>query len=214
MKKLKLFALATLFVLTACAPGKHLHVTNAIVNFGDSDLGAEMKNRHLIAMVAFDEVHASAYNRQSRAILYVQGVVEGTPEYRYRVARLNMGQLKGAAWYSDGQFLWSTAALVPDHLERLRDRDLVELRQVSGNRAMENFSTKFEGNVVTRVLCRSADPGYKKCAAALPQLGKYGAQGPTGTPYPASVKGYGFTFTPAYDEKGALLRPLAEYTPK
>jgi hypothetical protein len=73
---------------------------------------------------------------------------------------------------------------------------------------MENFSVTGEGNAVLRILCRNSDPGYEKCAEALPRIGKYRVQGDTGAPYLKSLKDYGFTFTPAYGTNGKLLRPL------
>lgn len=208
------FISLALVLLTGCSAGPHLHINNAIVNGGSYEVGPEMRNRHLIATVAFDEAHAGQYNRITKNTLYVQGIVEGTPEYRYRVVKLNLAQLKGAAWYADGEFAWWTGALVPDHIERLKAWDLIEFRQPTGNRSMEDFSKKGEGNVVVKVLCRKADPNWEKCRDSLPQVGKFGPGGDTGIPYPDSVKGYGFTFTPAYDDKGVPVRPLTEYTPK
>lgn len=77
---------------------------------------------------------------------------------------------------------------------------------------MESFTAKQDGNIVVRVLCRKADPAYEKCRDALPQVRKY-PNGPTGTPYPVSVKEYGYTFTPAYDAKGQPTRAIPEYVP-
>lgn len=187
---------------------------NAIVNGGKYELGPEMRNRHMIATVGYDEAFAGSYGRVTKNILYVQGIVEGTPEYQYRSVLLTMGQIKGLAWYADGEYMWITGAMVPDDVGRLKAYDLVEFRQVTGNRSMENFSKTGEGNVIVKVLCRRADADFDKCKAALPQLGKYGPQGDTGIPYPASVKGYGLSFTPAYDSKGTPTRPIGEYVPK
>ncbi len=75
---------------------------------------------------------------------------------------------------------------------------------------LKDFSKTGEGNIVTRILCRKAQPDFDACENALPKTGKHKAMGPTGTPFLASVKEYGFTFTPAYDDKGNLLRPLPE----
>lgn len=209
-----LIATCALVVLAGCAAGPHLHINNAILNGGKYELGPEMRNRHMIATVGFDEAFTRDYSRVTKNILYVQGIVEGTPEYQYRVVLLTMGQIKGLAWYADGEYLWMTGALVPDHVGRLKAYDLVEFRQVTGNRSMENFSKTGEGNVIVKVLCRKADPAFEKCKAALPQLGKFGPSGDTGIPYPASVKGYGHSFTSAYDPSGALTRSIGEFFPK
>lgn len=208
-----LLAGACLLTMTACAPGPYLHVTNAVANGGSYELGPEMRNRHMIASVGYDETYAANYPRIGRNVLFVQGIVEGTPEHDYRVAVLTMGQIKGALWHTPGTFMWITGAVIPDNIPLLKAYDLVEFRQVTGNRSMQDFSKTGEGNVVVKVLCRKADADYQKCADALPQLAK-APSGDTGIPYPASVREYGQTYTPAYDAKGVLVRPISQYQPK
>lgn len=199
--------------LAACAPSDHLFVTNKIINSGMDHLPEDMLGRHLIGTVGFDEAHPSALNRASQGQLYVQGVKEDTPEYGYRVVRINVPYLKGLLWYADGEFTYPTAAAVPDHFPQLKAWDIVEFRLVDTYHALRDFSKTGEGNVVVKVLCHADDPNYKACVAAAPKIGKYTA-GVGSTPYPASAKDYGFTFTPAYDSKGKPLRPLAEYKPR
>lgn len=207
MNYLKPVCVALLLALSACSAGPHLRVTNAIVNLGQG-LPDSMLNVHLVASVGFDEDFAGRYNNPTRAVLYVAGVIEGTPEYLYRVVRTNSGNLQGFAWVADGEGLYSTPALVPDSMPRLKAGDIVEFRQTSTWDVLKDFSKTGEGNVVTKILCRKAQPDYTACLEAAPRTGKTRGNGPTGRPFPASVKDYGFTFTPAYDSKGTLLRPL------
>lgn len=176
------------------------------------ELGPEMRDRNLIATVGYDEKYTGVAAVPARTSAYLQGIVEGTPEHGLRVAHLNLAQLKGSGWYSDGQFAYFTSAAVPDQIGKLKAWDLVEYRSAGTYRTLENFTTKQEGNIVVRVLCRKADPDYEKCRDALPQMRKY-PNGPTGTPYPVSVKEYGYSFTPAYDAKGQLTRVIPEYVP-
>jgi hypothetical protein len=196
-------------LLAACAPGPHLFVAHSVMNFAGSELGPEMVNRHLVGWVGFNEDHASRVHRQGQAQLYGQGIAEGTPEYALRYVHISMGQLKGVPLFAgDGEYPWYTGAAVPDHLPRLMAADIVEVRQVGTLRTLTNFTKTGEGNIVTRVLCRKAQSDYQACLDALSRTGKVKGVGPTGTPYPVSAKEYGFTFTPAYDDKGDLLRPL------
>lgn len=39
-----------------------------------------------------------------------------------------------------------------------------------------------------------------------PKIGAFEGYGATGTPYPASAKSYGYTFSPKYDANGKLLQ--------
>lgn len=194
-------------LLVACAPSPHLRVTGAITRLGIS-MDKRMLEANLTAMVGFDESFSGTYNRSSRAALYMASVIEGTPEYQYRVVRLNMGLLDGALWHRPGSMLYSTAAMVPDQIPRLMAGDVVELRHAATDRSLENFSVTGEGNIVVRVLCFKAQPDYMDCMDKLPKTGSSIATGRTETPYPVSVKAYGFTFTPAYDKGGKVLRPL------
>lgn len=209
---LKSSILLCVLALTACAPGPHLHLTTAIISGGQS-LDPGMVNRNLIGTVGYDEGYVGKYPTLGRTTAYLEGVVEGTPEHLYRMAHISLSHLKGFAWYADGQLMYATTGAVPEHIEKLKAWDLVEFRSTGTHRTLEQFSTKQEGNIVVRVLCRRADPDYEKCRDALPQVRKY-PNGPTGTPYPASVKEYGYTFTPAYDEKGQPTRVIPEYVPK
>ena len=206
--------LALGLALTACAPGPHLFVTTAIISSG-TELGPEMRDRNMIATVGFDEDYIGSLRlpRPVRTIAYLQGVAEKTPEYQLRVAYLNLAQLKGFAWYADGQLAYATVGAIPEHIGRLKAWDLVEYRSSGTYRTMEHFASRQEGNIVVRVLCRKADPGYEKCRDALPQVRKY-PNGSLGTPYPVSVSDYGYTFTPAYDEAGRPTRVIPEYVVK
>lgn len=200
-------AILALVGLSGCGSSPMLHVGNAVFNLGQ-ELPQNMRDRHLSATVAFDEVHASKYQRVARNALYVNGIVEGTPEYAMRVVRMNINFLDGNAIYSPGEYTFMTGAIVPDHLPQLKAGDLVELRQTGTWRTMENFVAKQEGNIVVRILCRRDAPDFMECAKTTPKTGKNYGVGPTGTPYPASVKDYGFSFTPWYDDQGSALRPL------
>ena len=210
-KSLKVLLLLGCIALTACAPSNHLFVTTKAINLGQ-ELGPEMVGRNLIATVAYDETYLGNYRLHVRSSAFLQGISDETPEYRLRIAHVNLRLLKGGLWISDGQQGFSTTTVVPDHIEKLKAWDLVEYRSTGTYRTAEHFTTKQDGNIVVRVLCRRADPGYEKCRDALPQLRKY-PQGDTGTPYPVSVKEYGYTFTPAYDAKGQPTRVIPEYVP-
>jgi hypothetical protein len=199
-------AFAAVALLGACA-GKPLAVANTVLNFGNEHVDEDMRNKHLVGIVAFDETHPSQLGRVARNHLYLQGVAEGTPEYGYRVVRINGRWHKGAGWIGDGEWVLHTGAVVPDHLPALKAWDIVEYRNLDLVRNITDFSRTGEGNVVVGILCHADRPDYKECSARMPKIGKWIAGfGPT--PYPASVKHYGFTFTPAYDAAGNALRPL------
>lgn len=200
-------------LLTGCAPGKYLDVTDSIANFGQLEVEDNMRLRNMIAVVGYDETFAGNYGRWARNVFWVQGAIEGTPEYQNRLVFVSLRFVSGALWHPPGDLTFSTAAMVPDHVERLRAWDIVEVRHVTGRHAVQDFTKTGEGNIIVSVLCRKADSNYDKCAAALPHTGKYPG-GSTGTPYPAAANAYGYRFTPAYDTGGKPLRAIAEYPAK
>lgn len=202
-----LFFVVVLFI-SACSAGPQLKVGNAIMTMG-GDVPANMKNTHLAATVGFDEDFAGRYTRVTNNLMYSIGVVEGAPEYQYRVVRLNSAEITGFAWYGAGSFQFSTAGMIPDNMPRLMAGDIVEFRQPERRiDALETFSKTGEGPIVTKILCRKASPEFKACLESLPGEGKLKGIGKTGRPYPVSVKEYGFSFTPMYDAKGNPLRPF------
>lgn len=196
-----LLSLGGAFVLAGCGATPMLHAGNAIANMGQ-ELPPEMQQHNLAAMVAFDEDFVGRYNRVSKNVLYVNGIIEGTPEYLYRVARINLHHSQGNWLWKEGAYLFQTGALIPDHLPALKSGDVVEVRQTGTWRTMEGFSRTGEGNIVVRVLCAKAQANYDKCVDKTPRIGTFRGQGPTGTNYPASVREYGFTFTPRYGPTG------------
>lgn len=196
------FAIATLVCLTGCQT-PIIHAINVVTTAGG--LPEEMVNRNVAGMVAFDEVWAGDYNLANRNNLYTQGVVSGTPEYGLRVGRVNMRHSDSFLYLRQGDKLWVAIGIIPDHLPQLRAGDIVELRQTGVTRTAENFTITGEGNIIVRVLCLASAPDYAECLKRQPKLGKFEGFGATGTDYPASVKEYGYTFTPKYDAKGKPL---------
>jgi hypothetical protein len=178
-----------------------------------------MVPQNLIAVVGWDESFAGHYPHNGAHIAFGQGIQKGTDEYGLRVAALEL-RLIGATFVTDGKYRFQTAAAVPDHIERLKAWDIVELRSTGTWLTLKGFTSTHEGNIIVRVLCRKADIGYENCRDALPQIRNF-PQGPTGAPYLASVKEYGFTFTPAYykgtapnfDDAGRHIRGFSEYVP-
>ena len=67
-----------------------------------------------------------------------------------------------------------------------------------------------EGNIITSIICRKAKPTYEKCFADAPRLNKTKGVGPTNIPYPASVREYGFTFTPILTTRVRPARPYPQ----
>ena len=201
--KLKALCSVLLLALAGCGATPMLHVGNAIVNMGQG-LPPEMENLNYAGTVAFDEDFVGRYNRLSKNVLYVDGIVEGTPEYLYRVARINLQHSDGNFIYKPGEFLFKAGAMVPDNLPLLKAGDIVEIRQTKTWRTMENFATTGEGNIVLRILCRKQDPGFDKCLKSAPHIGEYLGQGPTGTPFPASARSLGLKFTPRYRTDGSV----------
>jgi len=191
--------------LTGCATGSMAKSVTKTLNMGE-DLPADMVNRHLAVWVNFDEDWAENYNRSSRNVLFGQGVEENTPEYGMRVARVSLANTGSAMWIGKGEASFLTGAYVPDHLPRLRAGDIVEIRQTGTWDTMKNFITAGEGNIVVRILCSKASPDYEKCLKGTPKVGEHYGYGETHTAYPASVRDYGFTFTPMFDKKGQALR--------
>lgn len=217
-KSLKALSLLACIALTACAPGNHLNVITKAVNLGQ-ELPAQMVSQNLIATVGWDESFSGVYPANGAHIAWGQGIEKGTDEYGLRVVVLEL-RLIGATFITDGKYRVQMAAAVPDHIERLKAWDIVELRSTGTYSTLKGFNSTHEGNIIVRVLCRKADIGYENCRDALPQIRNY-PQGPTGAPYLASVAEYGFTFTPAYykgtapnfDDAGKHIRAVYEYVP-
>lgn len=203
----KSIAVAAALLLGGCAPGPMLRFNTNVVNMG-MKLDKDMVGVNYVAFVTNDEGYAGFAHRLTRGVFYLAGAEEGTPEYRYRLARLSIRQLKGLLYVSPGEYEFRTAAMIPDSMPPLNGGDYVEVRQTGTWEVLRDFSKTGEGNAVIRILCRWGDANYEQCVDALPKIGKYRANGLTGTPYPESLKSYGFTFSPAYDEKGELIKPL------
>lgn len=200
-------ALALATSLAGCANGPLAEAVTRAYNL-NMDYPPEMVNRHLAAWVGFDEDWAGNYNAHSRNVLYVQGVPAGSPAYRQRIGRINLvNSGEAVLWVGKGELGSSTGAFVPDHLPRLHAGDIVEVRQTGTWKTMQDFVATGEGNIVVRILCRKGTPDFDKCLDAAPRIGKAKGAGETGTPYPAGVRDYGFTFTPMFDDKGRALRP-------
>jgi hypothetical protein len=208
---LKAALLATVLTLplAGCAPSPVLRATMAVVNLGQG-LEPNMVNVNLIGMVGFDEVYAGQMTAPNKSVLYLAGAVEDTPEYRYRVARINLRHVDSLLYVKPGSYTFPTAAMVPDSLPELKAWDIVEIRQTGMYDVVKDFSHTGEGNAALRILCRRSAPDYEACANALPGIGEFLAQGPTETPYAPTLKEYGFQFSPAYDKAGNLLKPLPQ----
>lgn len=167
-----------------------------------------MLNRHVAGFVGFDETWVDNYGRVARNQLYTQGVERGKLEYDYRIVRINLNNTGSALWIEKGGLLFMTGAIVPDHLSQLRAGDIVEIRQTQSWMSMEDFALRGEGNIVVRVICAKVDPTYDECREKGPKTGRFSGVGATNTPYPASVKDYGYSFTPMFDAQG---KPLRQY---
>lgn len=186
-----------------------VHVMNAVLNGGNTELAANMRQVNVAAHVIRDETWAGDYPFTARNQLYTVGVIKGEPEYSMRVAFLQMRHPEYGAWVRAGGKGWVTTGIIPDHLPALKQGDVVELRQTGTANVVKNFVASGEGNVVLHILCRAADPKYKECLAALPRIGTYQGFGETSSYYPESVREYGYTFSPKYDAKGAALPAAA-----
>lgn len=187
--------------LAGCGATPMLHVGNAVFNLGQ-ELPDAMRDRNLAAVVAYDEDFVGRYDRVSKNVLYVNGVVEGSPEYLYRVARINLHHSEGGMLSKPGKLVFMTGAMVPDNLPALKAGDVVEVRQTGTWRTMEGFAASGEGNIVLRMLCAKNDPAYLQCLEKLPRIGDFLGQGPTGTLYPEHATSLGLKFTPAYAADG------------
>lgn len=199
-------ALAVL-LLAGCSANPVTVATTKIVNFGQ-ELPEEMVGHNLAATVALDEDWVGRYPRVSRNNFYIQGVTSDSAEYTYRAALVRLTNPGSLLYVQAGYLKRMTGAMIPDHLPLLKEGDIVEVRQTGTYETLKGFSVSKEGNVVLRVLCQKADPGFAQCVAKLPSIGKYAGAGQTGTPYLPTVRQYGFKFTPAYDMRGTPLRPL------
>lgn len=197
-------------LLAGCAAGEHTRVFSKVLG-GPQEAPEAMRNVHLVGWVVQDEQSPAKVKRGLDTALYMTGIRNGTPLMQYRSTPVTTPRLeKGVLWKDDGWMIDALAALVPDHIGALKQGDIVEWRSVNYWDSTVNFEKDGEGQVVTRVLCRKSAPDFEACRDALPRYGKHKAAGPTGTPFPASVKEYGFTFSKFYDMKGEPLRPLPE----
>lgn len=208
---LKYAAVLALSVLVAgCSSSPLSKAITKGYNLGQ-ELPVEMVKTNQAAMVGFDETWVGNYGRAARNSLYMQGVVIGTPEYNMRAARVNLAiSGPGALWISEGELLYTGGAFVPDQLPQLRAGDIVEVRHTGTWDTMKDFSKTGEGNIVVRIICRKGEPNYDKCFEDAPRINKTKGVGRTNTAYPESVRDYGFTFTPMFDDKGQALRPYPQ----
>lgn len=172
-----------------------------------------MKDTHLLANVPWDEKGINEVSGLMNTAYYATGIRRGTPVAQYRAVALWTSSMEGSGvlWKKDGEQAYVVAALVPDYIAMLKAGDVVEWRSISTWDSLLDWETTGEGQVVTRVVCRKADPLYRACVDAQPVYnGSFKATGRTGTPFPASVKGYGFTFSRFYDAQGKQIRSLPQ----
>lgn len=198
-------------LLGGCAMGEQLRVTGKIL--GDDGTAPEMMtNQHILGWVYFDEAHYDSARALAKNPLYVSGIRKDAGNYGYRYVAISSSRLEEGTFLfkNKSSQLYVTGAMVPDHIGRLRAADIVELRSIAPWDTLVNFTKDGEGQIVTRVLCRKAQPDWQKCVDALPRFHEYKATGQTGRPFPASVKDYpeNFQFSRFYDDNGKLLKPL------
>ena len=79
-------------------------------------------------------------------------------------------------------------------------------------RPLSACCSTYEGNIITSIICRKAKPTYEKCLADAPRLNKTKGVCRTIIPYPESVREYGFTFTPMFDDKGQACARIRKTT--
>ena len=194
--------LSSLFLVVGCQ-SPAITVTNSLFGINLDD---NMKGRNLGAAVAWDEQWAGSMTSPARNQLYAQGIAKDTPEFNLRVVRVNTRFEYSGLFASTGDRMWLTSAVVPDHLPKLHMYDLVEVRQTDTFQVNKDFASKGEGNIVVRILCKYGTPDYEACLDRQPRIGKHRGFGETHTPYPVSIKEYGFTYTPMYDAEGRAIR--------
>lgn len=194
--------LSSLFLVVGCQ-SPAITVTNSLFGINLDD---NMKGRNLGAVVAWDEQWAGSMVSAARNQLYAQGIAKGTPEFNLRVVRVNTRFDFSGVFASTGDRMWLTSAVVPDHLPKLHMLDIVELRQTDTWGVNKDFVSKGEGNIVVRILCKYGTQDYEACLDRQPSIGKHRGFGETNTPYPVSIKEYGFTYTPMYDTDGKAIR--------
>lgn len=201
--------LLSIAILAGCAAGEHTRYTSALLG-DDGKAPPLMRSTHIVAWAGFDEKPLAKVGGFANTVLYASGVRKGNPNALYRYVAVSSPRLEddGFLWFKSGSQIYVVGAMVPDHIGELKREDILEVRSISSWDSLVDFHTTGEGQVVTRVLCRKASPDWKKCHDSLPMFLHHKAAGFTGTPFPASVKDYGFTFSQYYDEEGKLLRPL------
>ena len=205
-----IFGVIAAALLSGCVAGPHTRYIGAV--FGDDGQAPlMMRNKHLVGWTGFDEKHLSKVNGMSNTVLYATGVRKGEEVAKFRYVTVTSPRMEndtGVLWKGPGDHLYLAGAMVPDHIAALKAGDIVEWRSISSWDSLVGFDRTGEGQIVTRVLCRKSSPDWQQCHDSLPRFHKHKAAGVTGTPFPASVKDYGFTFSKFYDESGKLLRPL------
>lgn len=196
-------------LLTGCTAGEHTRHTSKLMG-DDGTAPPLMRSVHIVAWAGFDEKHLSKVSGLANTALYASGVRKGNPNAMYRYVAVSSPRMEneGFLWKSPGDVMYVVGAMVPDHIGELKREDILEVRSISSWDSLVDFHSNGEGQIVTKVLCRKSSPDWKKCHDALPMFHKHRAAGFTGTPFPSSVKDYGFTFSQYYDEEGKLLRPL------
>lgn len=199
-----LFMISLLSLLAACQSPAIVAI-NKTINLG-MELEDSMKGRNIAGVVAWNEEWAGSMSYAAKNQLVAMGVNKGDPEYSMRVVRINTRHPAYAGWMASGDKMWSTSAIVPDHLPKLHMLDIVEIRQTGTWEVNKNFAASGEGNIVVRILCKYGDSAYESCLDHLPRIGKHRGFGETGTLYPMSAKEYGFSYTPMYDESGKTIR--------
>lgn len=181
--------------LTGCAYDDGIHTRNQIFNLG-MELDPDMVGTNYLGAVLEDEVPLEDYSRVSRYVAHGQDATPGKALSKYRIAIIRTLRPNSAVAHNFGKASWDTVAIIPDHIPKLHRYDVIEFRNIRTWRVMQDFFTTGEGNAVLRVVCNIQDPEYEKCVFSQPSIGKTYGVGPTDTEYKASLKDYGFTFTP------------------
>lgn len=167
----------------------------------------DMRDRNTAMFVMKDEVHLSQLDSRSQNFVYLLGAGPKEPVAQYRVVYLGIKNPSRVFYVAPGASLYPMAAIVPDHIPRLYEGDVVEVRQLGSFDVVRNFDSTKEGNIVLRVMCQIQKPDFGRCLMNnTPRIEKHFGFGPTKTPYLASVAQSGFSFTPFYDELGTAIR--------
>jgi len=193
---------ASVSILAGCATNAVTHSFTVAVQ-PPSGFSQVMLTNVIYAVVMSDEDSITKLGRVDRNVAYDQGIRYDSADEHLRLVRVNMLN------FNYPILKWVTLAAVPDTFPLLKDGDVVAIRMPTNLDGLLNFSDTKEGTSAVSVVCLVDRKDYTDCWKNVPvpdpKNRMKGANGVAPIPFRASLRDYGFTYSPRYDAAGHVL---------